>query len=271
MTSQVSQRPAETIRKVIGLLMAGVPAEQALAHFGQQIELFSPAVAQRFERTWVLSQRLGGSPKPALQRLAEVLDAQESQLQQIELAYAAPKATARLVMGLPIIALLLGQLLGLNPVAAIIGSPIGFISFALGLVLLVVGQLWVQQLLVKAQPSITDPGEFLDAVAVGLQAGLDPNRAEEEARTMFEGPEDVGVDSAAVLNECKALALSTGSSIRHLILDEAQHLREARRYAQAQLAGKLQIRLMLPLGLSTLPAFVLLAVAPMALGLITNK
>ncbi len=281
-TTQVgfAVRPAETIRKLSGLLAAGVPANQAYAHFQAEFDQFSSEAQEQFQQTWVLAQNLGGAPTHALNRLAEVLDFQAAQLVQIQLAYAAPKATARLVMGLPFFALILGQLLGLNPIGAITDSPIGFISFALGLILLVLGQLWVQNLLEKAKPTHHDPGQFLDAVAIGLAAGLDPTRAEIEARNSLISSTSPESESAAALlerqvaeqklRECQQLALTTGSSIRHLVADAAQGLREAQRFSQSQQINRLQIRLMLPLGLSTLPAFVLLAVAPMALGMLAQ-
>jgi tight adherence protein B len=130
--------------------------------------------------------------------------------------------------------------------------------------------MWVQNLLEKSRPQFVDPGAFLDAVAIGLSAGLSPDRAEAEARSL----EAIGTpdsEAEASLAECLTLSTQTGSSIRSLLLDAAQSIRATHRNIQAQAISKLQIRLMLPLGLLTLPAFVLLAVAPMAIGMLTQQ
>lgn len=262
-------RTTEVIRKLASLLAAGVPARQARGHLEQDIAKFHPDVAERFELTWELANRLGGSPTPTLLRLAEVIESQQSQATSIQLAYAAPRATAKLIMGLPFAALVIGQLIGLNPIGSITGSILGFLSFLVGIALLIVGQMWVQNLLEKARPQFSDAGAFLDAVAIGLSAGLSPERAESEARSL----KGIGIpdpEAEASLEECRALSHQTGSSIRGLLLDAAQAIRAAQRNHQAQAISKLQIRLMLPLGLLTLPAFVLLAVAPMAIGMLTH-
>lgn len=262
-------RTTAVIRKLASLLAAGVPAIQARGHLEQDIAKFHPDVAERFELTWELANRLGGSPTPTLLRLAEVIEAQQSQVASIQLAYAAPRATAKLIMGLPFLALAIGQLIGLNPIGSITGSILGFLAFLVGIAFLIVGQMWVNNLLEKARPQFSDPGAFLDAVAIGLSAGLSPERAEVEARSI-KGVGSPDPEAEASLEECRALSHQTGSSIGGLLLDAAQAIRAAHRNRQAQAISKLQIRLMLPLGLLTLPAFVLLAVAPMAIGMLTN-
>jgi tight adherence protein B len=52
-----------------------------------------------------------------------------------------------------------------------------------------------------------------------------------------------------------------------VLRDTARDLRSARRRRARVAANRLGVRLVVPLGLATLPAFVLWAVAPVALGL----
>jgi len=67
----------------------------------------------------------------------------------------------------------------------------------------------------------------------------------------------------------RALLLSqrTGASAAAVLRDTARDLRSARRRRARVAANRLGVRLVVPLGLATLPAFVLWAVAPVALGL----
>lgn len=63
------------------------------------------------------------------------------------------------------------------------------------------------------------------------------------------------------------LADRTGASVAPLLRRAAVDARAERRQRTAVAAGRLGVRLVLPLGLATLPAFVLLGVVPVVLGL----
>jgi pilus assembly protein TadC len=69
------------------------------------------------------------------------------------------------------------------------------------------------------------------------------------------------------LSRCLVLSERTGASAATVLRAAARDLRSARRRRARVAANRLGVRLVLPLGLATLPAFVLWAVAPVALGL----
>jgi pilus assembly protein TadC len=69
------------------------------------------------------------------------------------------------------------------------------------------------------------------------------------------------------LSRCLVLSQRTGASAAAVLRAAAQDLRSARRRRARVAASRLGVRLVVPLGLTTLPAFVLWAVAPVALGL----
>jgi tight adherence protein B len=62
-----------------------------------------------------------------------------------------------------------------------------------------------------------------------------------------------------------------GASLGALLESEAQIKRETQRNLEATAVAKLSVKLMLPLGLLTLPAFILCAVAPIAIGLLSSN
>lgn len=57
--------------------------------------------------------------------------------------FAMPKATIRLLTALPFLALLTGQLLGVNPILMIFTSSRGYALLGIGLLFYVIGLLWV--------------------------------------------------------------------------------------------------------------------------------
>jgi hypothetical protein len=69
------------------------------------------------------------------------------------------------------------------------------------------------------------------------------------------------------LGRCLVLSSRTGASAASVLRATARDLRSTRRRAARVAANSLGVRLVVPLGLTTLPAFLLWAVAPVALGL----
>lgn len=62
-------------------------------------------------------------------------------------AFAPARATVRMLMGLPVLTLLLGELLGADPLAVLFGSTRGLCCLLLGALCLVVGGVWMCRLL----------------------------------------------------------------------------------------------------------------------------
>ncbi|MBW3093029.1 hypothetical protein KIH79_08865 [Bifidobacterium sp. 82T10] len=61
--------------------------------------------------------------------------------------FAVPKATIRLLSGLPAAAILLGELMGSHPIAFLFGSAQGLLCLALGLCCYIAGLAWTHALL----------------------------------------------------------------------------------------------------------------------------
>ncbi|NAZ75794.1 type II secretion system protein, partial [Kineococcus sp. T13] len=154
-----------------------------------------------------------------------------------------------------------------------------------------------------AAPGEADVALVLDLVAAGVQAGLPPARALEAALDVLgDALGDAGGGAAAAVpaalrrvavqltwggdaeaawsaleDECgdrwrplaDALLLSarTGAPAASLLVSAAASARAERRWAAEAAAARLSALLVLPLGLCTLPAFLLLGVVPVVLTL----
>lgn len=263
---------ANTVRQITALISAGIPAQQARQMAAENILQMPKNQLVQFELLWGLATRLGGPVALVLTRLSNVFDRQQRNLSEVELAFAAPQSTSRLVTGLPLVALGLAQLVGMNPLGAITGSILGFVSVCLGAGLLFVGHRWSKRLLSKALPSTGDPGAFSDCVLIGLQAGLPLQNAIDEATKDFAKAmgHEVSEQDQEALNEAAELSRKSGAALTEILLANSDRFRDELRFETSNRIARLGINLMIPLGVAVLPAFVLLAIVPIAISLLSS-
>jgi tight adherence protein B len=81
-----------------------------------------------------------------LARFAAHLEMEDDAEAARQTALAGPRATVRLLTWLPLSGLALGLLLGVDPVATLLGNPWGPAAFAIGVALTAVGRLWSSKL-----------------------------------------------------------------------------------------------------------------------------
>jgi tight adherence protein B len=160
---------AQVLRSVTAELRAGVdPAAALRAATSNSSEAWGPvhAAARSDVRTalqaaatrqggeslsevsaaWYLAEQAGAPLAVILDRMAGSVQA-EVELDREVAAEAEPaRATARLMAGLPIFGLGLGMLLGVNPVAVLVGSGIGVACLVAGLALACCGVWWIDRI-----------------------------------------------------------------------------------------------------------------------------
>lgn len=88
-----------------------------------------------------------GAPLAAV--LARYAAQRESQLDSDaarDTALAGPKATVRLLSWLPLFGLGLGYLIGVDPLAVLLGSPAGIAALVAGVLLMIAGKIWSSKL-----------------------------------------------------------------------------------------------------------------------------
>ncbi|MBG0738160.1 hypothetical protein IV500_01750 [Paeniglutamicibacter antarcticus] len=84
-----------------------------------------------------------GSPLASvLARYALWLETELDAIAIRETALAGPKATVRLLSWLPVLGLVLGMIMGVNPLAALLSGPIGWAALLLGVALMVISRCW---------------------------------------------------------------------------------------------------------------------------------
>jgi tight adherence protein B len=255
------------VMEISALLRSGTSATVAKRQL--QTEDLSEFQLKQFQFIWEVAAESGGHLALALDRLTEVFRAQQRQHSELKIAFASPKATANLILVLPIAAVIFSELLGLSALSASFGTALGVISIGLGLLLLIVARISSLRMLDGAKPREADPGAFLDAVAIGLSAGLSPKAAASLARTKSKQQfsQDVPADQLTIFWDAMQVSEQSGIALNGLLLARADTLRHRLFSNQRSSLAKLSVSLLIPLGLAALPAFVFLAVVPVGIGL----
>ena len=261
------------VLQLAGLLKAGMSAHLAWEELKDELGQLTGGQQAELQAIWNLALASGGPVASAIESLGETFRKIARHEREVELTFAGPKATAKLVAWLPGASLLLAQLSGFGPVDAIMTNPLAFGCLVLGALLMVGGHRWSKSIIRRATPKQGDPGLFFDAVRVGMDAGMPLSSAIQRAATVFEQqldfvPEQSIFEKLARIGE---LNRTSGASISNLLEGEAAARREAQWFEESTTLSKLSVKLMIPLGLVTLPAFVLSSIVPIAISLLSNR
>jgi tight adherence protein B len=259
------------VMELASLLRAGTSAKNARNQF--PIANLSSFQQKQFDFIWIVATDSGGGLAKGLDRLASVFGQQNHQLAELKIAFASPKATANLILVLPLVAVFFSELLGLSALAASVGTSLGAVSVGVGLILLIVARVSSLRMLEAAKPRELDPGAFLDAISIALSAGLNPKSAAAMARSRFSQTllEEVSSEQWLIFWEAVKASEQSGIALTGLLAARADSLRYRMWNNHRAVISKLQIKLMIPLGLAALPAFVLLAVVPVGIGLFSSQ
>ena len=238
-----------TAGRLQSLLSSGLPLRSALEHSGYAT--LSPLALEAIKL---------GSP---LQRILGQLDEIELQQQQAEAelnqALAVPKATRALLSWLPAFALVASQLMGLSSLSALV-HPVSLIAIALGFALILLGRRLTGSMLIE--PKLDQTAIYsLQLFGVGIASGLGLSQ------TLRRYPE---LSSSPTVMELVAVSKTTGCSLSSLVQST---IRSEISNASAALMTELRelsVKLLIPLGLTTLPAFLLFTIPPIFIG-ITNR
>ena len=244
---------------------------------GSQSAPGADAAWRSLAAAWRVATASGAPLAPALRGFAEGLRDREAARRDIRIALAGPRATARIVMVLPVVAVLLGLLMGVD-LASTVTTPIGAGAVIGGLALVVIARRWMRRLLLAAEPPPPTVGLALDLLAVAAGGGGSPEAAAALVTAELRRvglASDAGADSSATADALALAALvrlsrAAGAPLGELARADAAEARAAARADARETAERLAVRLMLPLGACILPAFLLLGVVPMLLGLLSS-
>lgn len=217
---------------------------------------------------WQVAEQSGAPLGHALRTVAETLREVAEAERETDVALSGPRATARLVSWLPLVGAVMSVALGADLVGAVASAP-GLIAVGAGALLMVCGRWWMRALVKQALVRPAMAGSAEELIAIGLAGGASAGAALEGARRATVAVGLPPLDDRAAQDVLR-LAASAGAPAAELLTAAARQRRRMDRADARRAATTLGVRLMLPLGACVLPSFLLLAVAPLVLSLLSS-
>ena len=238
-----------TAGRLQSLLSSGLPLRSALEHSGTAT--LDPLAIEAI--------RLGSPLKRVLSQLDEIELQQQRALAELNQALAVPKATRALLSWLPAFALVASQLMGLSSLSAL-SHPVSLIAIALGFGLILLGRKLTGSMLIE--PKLDQAAIYsLQLFGVTIASGLGLSQA------LKRYPE---LASSQAVMELVEVSRATGCSLSSLVQSTIQSEITNSSAALMTELKELSVKLLIPLGLTTLPAFLLFTIPPIFIG-ITNR
>ncbi|MBH0054891.1 type II secretion system F family protein [Salinibacterium sp. SWN139] len=217
---------------------------------------------------WFVAGQVGAPLAAALRTHARALRMLVHIQREVATALAAPVATARMVLALPAVGLIFGALLGFDTLGVLFTTPIGWGCLVVGGGLIVIAVRWNIRLVRSATPTHAAPGLECELMAVAVSGGgslVQARAVVTQALERFGLPDD-----GSHLDEVLRLSQEAGVPAAELLRAEADEVRLTADADARAGAAALSVRLMLPLGLCVLPAFMVLGVLPLMVAVISS-
>lgn len=216
---------------------------------------------------WTVAIEVGAPLGPALSGIAGVLREQAERARAVRAELAGPAASARVLLLLPPAGLLLCTLLGIEVLPFLFGTGLGWGLAAAAAALVWLARRWTRSLLHAASPSEAVPALDLELVAIALAGGIGVGAARARAHAAMQRCGVPAADDPA-LGAALELAAAAGAPAAVLLQAEAARVRAEVRLADRERIARLGVRLLAPLGVCALPAFVLSTVLPAVAGIL---
>ena len=264
---------ARLVQRLSVLLSAGVSPTNAwsyldgYAHLAADLPASLSTIDPGLAAAWRVATGAGAPLAPALRAFAVGLRALADAQRETQVALAGPVATARLVLLLPVVGILFGMVLGFNTLGTLFTTVPGLLCLGVGVGLLLGARRWNRRLVAAAQPTDALPGLELELLAIAVAGGGSLDRARASVQAALE---EFALPSTGGADEVLALSARAGVPAAALLRAEADEARRDARAAAQKAAAVLAVRLMIPLGVCVLPAFMALGVAPLLIAVISS-
>lgn len=247
---------------VVAGLDEGVAVHQAVLDATAE----APRAWQLVGVVWSISRETGAPRAPMCEALGLALGDTEATTRSIQSAAATPRATLRLIAALPLVAVVASGLAGVEGGFWVLTTPVGLVIGAVAAAMMVGAWWWVRLAIERVTEATSGLSLELDVFAAALAGGLTPQRARAAVAEAFDARGVVSAD-ARQIEALVGLSRRAGVPVASLATLTGSLERSRARLAADEAVARLQVTLVLPMGLLVLPAFVLVAVAPVVAGM----
>jgi tight adherence protein B len=243
---------------------AAIPATLAAAAIGS--DALTEQAWRGLAAAWAIATDAGAPLAPSLTAYAGSLRALADAQREVGVALAGPRSTARIVLILPFVGILFSLALGFDTLGILLTTAPGWACLIAGIGLMIAARGWTRRLLRGAQPKDAAPGLGHDLAAIAVSGGGALDRAVAvvaAAGATF----DISIGN---LDATLDLSRRAGVPAGELLRAEAEELRRSARAEAQEATARLAVRLMLPLGVCVLPAFMALGVFPLLIAVVSS-
>ncbi|MGO2669028.1 MAG: type II secretion system F family protein, partial [Microbacterium gubbeenense] len=267
--------PAGTLLSLAVLLGSGASPPRAWRHLAEGGDSSAARIAQRVDEgdslvvaiagergsdaawgdvaaAWEVAESVGAPLAETLRSVADSLRDAAELRDDVKVALAEPTSSARLMLWLPLLGLVVAAGLGLDPFRVLFTTPLGGICLGVGIALILLARVWTRRLVRQAQPAPGTPGMHEELLAAALSGGVSVRRA----RAVLEACDEWSISARRESGEAdRVLTLSRAAGVPavELLRASAAHARHLARTAGRLRGSRLGTRLLIPMGVCTLP------------------
>ena len=268
---------SEKTERVASLLRAGLSPRDATAcadldlHTDTYVSKASPESFMR--AVWRFALETGAAPASVLEVCAQAFAEAAENARHARVQLAGPQAATNLVMTLPLLAIAGGFVAGYNPLSFLFGTVMGWVLLIGAAGLMYLSYRWSQRMVRQAQQWEWSRGMATEAMAMSLSTGQSLAQARNWAKEIvleFSLCSEHSHVELARCDEYVELARRTGVGLAGLLRSHARRERNTAREDAQMRVEKLAVRLMIPLGVCVLPAFIAVGVLPLVASVISS-
>ena len=268
---------SQKTEKVSSLLRAGLSPREATAFsdldLNVKTQLLEASPESFLRVVWNFALETGAAPASVFGVCAQAFAEAAENARHARVQLAGPQAATNLVMTLPLLAIAGGFVAGYNPITFLFGTVMGWVLVIGAVGLMFLSHRWSQRMVARAQQWEWSRGMAAEAMALSLSVGQSLAQATNWATqiaTSFSTHQESAQQELARCAEFVDLAHRTGVGLTGLIRAQAHRERNAAREEAQMRVEKLAVRLMIPLGVCVLPAFIAVGVLPLVASVISS-
>jgi tight adherence protein B len=219
------------------------------------------------------ARRVGAAPAHTMHAVATALTEAADTVRLAQAYQAGPRSAQRIMMALPFFSLLGAVVLGQDVLRVLGASLLGWFLILSAAVLIWIAHVWSTRMINQALTFSWFQGMSAECCAMYVVAGLPLGSALDNADTFAEPFLRAQPDCRDDRNELVALvnlARKEGIPVAGLMRAHARYLR-SRAHEQLRLqVERLSVRLVIPLGVCILPAFIAVGIIPIVVSMLSS-